>query len=89
VTSVFWSVEANASAFVFARSERECANSKAEALPPHSKVLAPYRLARDYAQTLLAHHYARRLPPELAEQLLHAVHHNLQHGESFADWSFA
>jgi hypothetical protein len=51
--------------------------------------LVPYRLARDYAQTLIAHHYASRLPPELAQQLLHAVRYNLEHGESFADWSFA
>ena len=48
-----------------------------------------YRLARDYAQTLIAHHYARRLSPAHAEQLLHAVRYNLEHGESFADWSFA
>jgi hypothetical protein len=48
-----------------------------------------YRLARDYAQTLIAHHYARRLQPDQAQQLLHAVHYNLEHGESFADWSFA
>ncbi|HEX6100851.1 MAG TPA: hypothetical protein VF432_31325 [Thermoanaerobaculia bacterium] len=54
-----------------------------------SPPVVPYRLARDYAQTLLAHHYARRLPREQAERLLHAVHHNLEHGESFADWSFA
>jgi hypothetical protein len=59
---------------------------RAEATP---YVLEPYRLARDYAQTLIAHHYASRLPPDLARQLLHAVHHNLEHGESFADWSFA
>lgn len=51
--------------------------------------LTPYRLARDYAQTLIAHSYARALPPHDAQQLLHAVHHNLEHGESFADWSFA
>jgi hypothetical protein len=49
----------------------------------------PYRLARDYAQTLIAHYYAKSLPKDQAEQLLHAVHHNLQHGDSFADWSFA
>jgi hypothetical protein len=54
-----------------------------------SPPVAPYRLARDYAQTLIAHHYARRLPRAQAERLLHAVHHNLEHGESFADWSFA
>lgn len=51
--------------------------------------LEPYNLARDYAQTLIAHSYARRLPPEHAQKLLHAVHHNLEHGDSFADWSFA
>jgi hypothetical protein len=46
--------------------------------------LAPYALARDFAQTLLAHFYARRLPLEEADALLAAVHHNLAHGESFA-----
>jgi hypothetical protein len=51
--------------------------------------IQPYRLARDYAQTLIAHHYAPRLSSEHASQLLHAVHYNLEHGESFADWSFA
>lgn len=55
----------------------------------HESPITPYRLARDYAQTLIAHHYAPRLSHEHAEQLLHAVHHNLEHGESFADWSFA
>jgi hypothetical protein len=45
--------------------------------------LAPYRLARDYAQTLLVH----ALLPD--PRLLNAVHHNLEHGESYADWSFA
>ena len=45
--------------------------------------LKPYPLARDYAQTLLVH----ALIPHPA--LLHAVHHNLEHGESYADWSFA
>jgi hypothetical protein len=51
--------------------------------------LEPYRLGRDYAQTLLAHFYARRLPDEEAARLLAAVHHNLAHGESYADFSFA
>lgn len=50
-----------------------------EARPP----LSPYPLARDYAQTLLVH----ALIPH--PRLLHAVHHNLEHGESYADWSFA
>lgn len=47
--------------------------------------LQPYELGRDYAQTLLAHTIE---VPRRAE-LLAAVHHNLEHGESFADWSFA
>lgn len=51
--------------------------------------LSPYVLARDYAQTLLVHSWARRRAKSEAEPLLHAVHHNLEHGESFADWSFA
>ncbi|HEX8172376.1 MAG TPA: hypothetical protein VF824_17715 [Thermoanaerobaculia bacterium] len=49
--------------------------------------LDPYPLARDYAQTLLAHAAARRLPSP--DALLAAVHDNLQHGESYADLSFA
>jgi hypothetical protein len=51
--------------------------------------LDPYPLARDYAQTLLAHFYARRLPDDEAGALLAAVHHNLAHGESFAAFAFA
>jgi len=47
-----------------------------------------YHLARDYAQTLIAHAIAHKLP-ERAEEFLAAVHHNLEHGESFAEWSFA
>jgi len=50
--------------------------------------LEPYELARDYAQTLLVHGIARTLPARAAE-LLAAVHYNLEHGESFAEWSFA
>jgi hypothetical protein len=57
--------------------------------PPNPRPPAPpiYRLARDYAQTLIAH--ATPLPPALRAPFLAAVHHNLAHGESFADWSFA
>jgi hypothetical protein len=52
--------------------------------------LAPYRLARDYAQTLIAHAIAGRLPADVdVAGFLHAVHENLEHGESYADWSFA
>jgi hypothetical protein len=50
--------------------------------------LAPYPLARDYAQTLIAHAIARTLPARAGE-FLAAVHDNLEHGESFAAWSFA
>jgi hypothetical protein len=50
--------------------------------------LSPYPLARDYAQTLIAHAIAHTLPTRAAE-FLAAVHHNLEHGESFAAWSFA
>lgn len=51
-------------------------------------VFQAYPLARDYAQTLIAHHVARTLPAR-ADEFLAAVHHNLEHGESFAEWSFA
>ena len=50
--------------------------------------LQPYPLGRDFAQTLVAHAIAGRLPGR-AEDFLGAVHENLEHGESFADWSFA
>lgn len=46
-----------------------------------------YHLARDYAQTLIAH--ATPIPAHLKMRFLSAVHHNLEHGESFAEWSFA
>jgi hypothetical protein len=45
----------------------------------------PYELARDYANFLIAHTIQT---PRYAE-FLAAVHHNLTHGESYADWSFA
>ncbi len=48
--------------------------------------LTPYPLARDYAQTLLVHAIAHKLPAR-GDELLAAVHHNLEHGESFAEWS--
>lgn len=50
--------------------------------------LRPYPLARDYAQTLIAQAVARTLPAR-AEEFLAAVHHNLEQGESFAEWTFA
>ncbi|HYO77758.1 MAG TPA: hypothetical protein VE010_14960, partial [Thermoanaerobaculia bacterium] len=59
-------------------------------LPPlrDAVPLAPYALARDYAQTLIAHSVARTLPAR-AEEFLAAVHHNLEHGESYSEWAFA
>ncbi|HYK00621.1 MAG TPA: hypothetical protein VE974_02615 [Thermoanaerobaculia bacterium] len=66
----------------------------AASLPPRPQKtsggssLVAYRLARDYAQTLIAHSVARTLPAR-ADEFLRAVHHNLEHGESFAEWSFA
>ena len=45
-----------------------------------------YHLARDYAQTLLAH---ARPPAYRRDEFLAAVKHNLEHGEDFSDWSFA
>lgn len=52
------------------------------------EALIPYPLARDYAQTLIAHAIAHKLPTR-QQEFLAAVHHNLEHGESFAEWSFA
>ena len=62
--------------------------SSTPALPPtaNRQPPTPYRLARDYANTLLAHAADIR---NRREDFLAAVHHNLAHGESFAEWSFA
>ena len=62
----------------------------AAALQPSSSFssLSPYELARDFAQTLLAHLYAPRFQQPHAQALLDAVHDNLEHGDSFAEWSF-
>jgi hypothetical protein len=62
----------------------------AAGLPPIREAvpLESYHLARDYSQTLIAHSVARTLPAR-AEEFLAAVHHNLEHGESYAAWSFA
>lgn len=54
---------------------------------PSNSATPIYPLARDYAQTLIAH--ATPIPPSLREAFLTAVHHNLAHGESFAEWSSA
>jgi hypothetical protein len=63
------------------------AASSPPALALHTP-LTPYPLARDYAQTLIAHAIAHKLPTR-QQEFLAAVHHNLEHGESFAEWSFA
>jgi hypothetical protein len=49
--------------------------------------LKPYRLARDYAQTLIAHAVATRIPQ--ARAMLDAVHENLEQSSGFEEWSFA
>lgn len=64
---------------VFLRKPDFSPAGRAEARP----TLAPYRLARDFAQTLIAH----AIVPY--PELLTAVHYNLEHGESYANWSFA
>ena len=45
-----------------------------------------YRLARDFADTLLAYAHA---PSYRRDEFLAAVRDNLENGESYADWSFA
>jgi hypothetical protein len=49
--------------------------------------LHPYRLARDYAQTLIAHAVATRIPQ--AKAMLPSVHENLEQATGFEEWSFA
>lgn len=58
--------------------------------PPALPTLEPYELARDFAQTLIAHSVAGRLPlMSRTSAFIDAVHRNLREGESFADWSQA
>ena len=52
-----------------------------------TRQLKPYRLARDYAQTLIAHAVAQRIPQATA--MLPAVHQNLDQSTGFEEWSFA
>lgn len=54
---------------------------------PATPQLKPYRLARDYAQTLIAHAVAQRIPQ--ASAMLPAVHQNLDQSTGFEEWSFA
>lgn len=55
---------------------------------PRGTPAAPpiYHLARDYAQTLLAHAFP---PRERRDEFLAAVRDNLANGEDFSGWSFA
>ena len=57
--------------------------------PAAGRPLTPYRLARAYAQTRLAHAAARSLPAAHVESFLAAVHENLERGESYEEWSLA
>jgi hypothetical protein len=75
-------IEAVSRVFVLAAGLPLVAEASAE------PALNPYHLGRDFAQTLIAHDIARRLPNRRKE-FLAAVHHNLEHGESFEAWSFA
>ncbi len=52
-----------------------------------AKGLKPYRLARDYAQTLIAHAVATRIPQ--TRRMLDAVQKNLDNSTGFEEWSFA
>jgi hypothetical protein len=52
---------------------------------PAASAPPPYELARDYANLLIAH----TIHTPRYDELLSAVRHNLEHGESYADWSFA
>ena len=54
---------------------------------PITPQLNPYRLARDYAQTLISHAVAQRIPQ--AKDMLAAVHKNLEQSTGFEEWSFA
>ena len=64
------------------------ASNQSDALAS-ARPLTPYRLARDYAQTLLAHAAARHLPAQQVDPFLAAVHENLEEGESYEEWSLA
>jgi hypothetical protein len=64
-----------------------------DASPPSSAqsfpTPAPYRLAKDCGSLLKAHAVARRLHTPNAHRLIAAAEHNLAHGVSFEDFSFA
>jgi hypothetical protein len=83
IESVHAVILASTAGFQPAPEERPAGSRRYASTPPI------YRLARDYGQTLLAHAIAPRLPRELAGPFLAAVHHNLEHGESFAEWTLA
>lgn len=82
------SIESVRNVFVAIASGRQTLLSVGRSGDRSQHPLHPYDLARDYAQTLIAHAVARTLPSR-ADEFLAAVHHNLEHGESYAEWSFA
>jgi len=59
----------------------------------HVKPFAPYRLARDYGQCLKAYAIFNRLQPLFPDvdcaPIVTSSRHNLRHGPSFEEWSFA
>jgi hypothetical protein len=61
--------------------------------PPAATDIPIYALARDLGATLKAHAVAARLRPQFPQagldRFLAAVHHNLEHGLSLEEWSFA
>jgi hypothetical protein len=57
-------------------------NRRAKSPPLHKPPV--YNLARDFAQTLLAHAHA---PEYRRDEFLAAVQHNLEHGEDFSDFA--
>ena len=70
--------------FIWSARHRDAAQQPSN---PATQQPPIYKFARDYANTLIAH--ATPLPPQLRDRFLAAVHHNLAHGESFAEWSLA
>ncbi|MEO8035132.1 MAG: hypothetical protein ABI837_11925 [Acidobacteriota bacterium] len=72
-------------------STSECAPG--ESLPPAPVEVPIYRLARDYGQFLKSYAVAKRLrrrfPNSELDRFLAATQHNLLHGPSFEEFSFA
>lgn len=82
------SIESAHAVFHFAASTDATPAGLRQGRPP-----AIYRLARDYGECLKAHAVARRLraiyPEAKLDGFVAACEHNLEHGPSFEEWSFA